>query len=43
MTFYVSLFRDGEETGVVRYGGGEDSREGTVRHATYTIGGQQPG
>lgn len=41
MRFYVSLFGDGEVTRVVRYGTGEEGRAGTVRHATFTIAGQQ--
>ncbi|MGX7676894.1 VOC family protein [Plantactinospora sp. DSM 117369] len=41
MAFYTSLFDDGEVLAVDRYGPGEDGAEGTVRHATFRLGGQQ--
>jgi predicted 3-demethylubiquinone-9 3-methyltransferase (glyoxalase superfamily) len=40
MTFYVSLFADGAIHEVVRYGPGEASREGSIRRASFAIGGQ---
>lgn len=40
MTFYVSLFADGEIRDVVRYGPDEAGPEGTIMRATFAIGGQ---
>ncbi|MEV4754926.1 VOC family protein [Micromonospora sp. NPDC049559] len=41
MTFYTSLFDDSEVLAVSRYGPGEEGVEGSVRHATFTLAGQQ--
>ncbi len=41
MTFYTSLFDDGEITSITRYGAGEPGPEGTVQHAILTLAGQQ--
>lgn len=41
MTFYLSLFDDAEVLSISRYGAGEDGAEGSVRHATFTLAGQQ--
>lgn len=40
MTFYVSLFPDGEVTHVARYGPEGPGAEGSVMTAGFTIGGQ---
>lgn len=40
MNFYVSLFKNANVTGVVRYGPGEAGAEGSVMHATFTLDGQ---
>lgn len=39
MRFYVSLFEDGEITGIERYGASEPEREGTIKRATFTFAG----
>lgn len=39
MKFYVSLFEGAEVTEVERYGAEEPEREGTVKHATFTLAG----
>lgn len=41
MTFYVSLFPDGEVLDVERYGPGGPGPEGTVIRARFRIGGQE--
>ncbi|MBF9128488.1 VOC family protein [Plantactinospora sp. S1510] len=41
MTFYTSLFDDAEVLAVDRYGPDESGTEGSVRHATFAIAGQQ--
>jgi predicted 3-demethylubiquinone-9 3-methyltransferase (glyoxalase superfamily) len=41
MTFYTSLFSDAEVLAVERYGAGEPGAEGSVKHATFTLAGQQ--
>ncbi|NUO98271.1 MAG: VOC family protein [Nonomuraea sp.] len=41
MTFYVSLFGDSKVVDVSRYGPGEPGAEGTVKHATFTLAGQE--
>lgn len=41
MTFYISLFQDAEVLDISYYGPGEPGAEGTVRHATFTLAGQQ--
>ncbi|NUR90162.1 MAG: VOC family protein [Nonomuraea sp.] len=41
MTFYVSLFDDSKVVDVSRYGPGEQGPEGTVRHATFVLAGQE--
>jgi predicted 3-demethylubiquinone-9 3-methyltransferase (glyoxalase superfamily) len=40
MNFYVSLFRGSEIKQIERYGPGELGAEGTVKRATFTLGGQ---
>jgi predicted 3-demethylubiquinone-9 3-methyltransferase (glyoxalase superfamily) len=40
MTFYLSLFADGEISRLDRYGPGEPGVEGSVRRAEFAIGGQ---
>jgi len=40
MSFYVSLFPDGEITDVVRYGPGEAGAEGTIAKASFSVGSQ---
>ena len=39
MTFYVSLFDDGEITAIERYGPGDPEREGTIQRATFRLAG----
>jgi predicted 3-demethylubiquinone-9 3-methyltransferase (glyoxalase superfamily) len=40
--FYASVFKDGRVGDIVRYGKGEEpDKEGTVKHAAFTLGGQQ--
>ncbi len=41
MTFYTSLFDDGEITSITRYGADEPGPEGTVQHAILSLAGQQ--
>jgi predicted 3-demethylubiquinone-9 3-methyltransferase (glyoxalase superfamily) len=41
MTFYVSLFEDGEIASVTRYGAGQAGAEGSVQHATFKLAGQE--
>jgi predicted 3-demethylubiquinone-9 3-methyltransferase (glyoxalase superfamily) len=41
MTFYVSLFDDAKVVDVTRYGPGEPGKEGTVKHATFSLAGQE--
>ena len=41
MNFYVSLFGGSEIIQVERYGPGEQGAEGTVKRATFTLGGQE--
>lgn len=40
MNFYVSLFADSEIKEIVRYGAGEQSAEGTIKRADFTLAGQ---
>jgi len=39
MDFYVSLFEDAQITELERYDASEPEREGTVKHATFTLAG----
>ncbi len=42
MTFYASVFHDSKINSINRYGAGEEpDREGTVRHAVFTLEGQE--
>jgi predicted 3-demethylubiquinone-9 3-methyltransferase (glyoxalase superfamily) len=41
INFYVSLFKDSRIVNIVRYGAGEGEPEGTVKHAVFTLNGQQ--
>jgi predicted 3-demethylubiquinone-9 3-methyltransferase (glyoxalase superfamily) len=41
MRFYVSLFPGSEIGHVERYGPGEPGPEGSVKHATFTVAGQE--
>ncbi|GAA0438769.1 VOC family protein [Acrocarpospora corrugata] len=41
MTFYVSLFDDAKVVSVTHIGPDEDGTEGKVRHATFTLAGQE--
>jgi predicted 3-demethylubiquinone-9 3-methyltransferase (glyoxalase superfamily) len=41
ITFYTSLFDDAEIVAISRYGPGEAGAEGSVQHATFSLGGQQ--
>lgn len=41
MTFYASLFEDGQVLSVSRFGPDEAGVEGTGRHATFSLAGQQ--
>ncbi|MGW0809928.1 VOC family protein [Nonomuraea sp. NPDC002799] len=41
MNFYVSLFEDAKVVDVTRYGPGEPGKEGTVKHALFTLAGQE--
>ncbi|MBX7547928.1 VOC family protein [Streptomyces sp. tea 10] len=41
MTFYVSLFDDAEVVHLTRHGSGGPGKEGGVRHATFSLAGQQ--
>ena len=40
VSFYVSLFRDGEIVSLDRYGAGEQGKEGSVRRAVVKLAGQ---
>jgi predicted 3-demethylubiquinone-9 3-methyltransferase (glyoxalase superfamily) len=40
MTFYVSLFADGQITDVTRYRAGEAGPEGSIKTAGFSVGGQ---
>jgi len=39
--FYVSLFQNSGVTRIERYGAGEEEPEGTVKHATFSLNGQE--
>ncbi len=39
--FYLSLFKNSEVTHVERYGPNEGGAEGTVKHAAFTLAGQE--
>ncbi|MFC4118033.1 VOC family protein [Nonomuraea zeae] len=41
MTFYLSLFDDAKVIDVNRYGPGEPGKEGTLKHATFALAGQE--
>jgi predicted 3-demethylubiquinone-9 3-methyltransferase (glyoxalase superfamily) len=41
MTFYVSLFAGSDVLDIRRYGPNEAGAEGSVMHATFSLGGQQ--
>ena len=41
MRFYTSLFKQSKILDVTRYGANEDGAEGTVKHATFTLNGQE--
>ncbi len=41
MKFYVSLFKNSSIININRYGAGEDEPEGTVKHATFSLNGQE--
>ena len=41
MRFYTSLFKRSKILHVTRYGANEDGAEGTVKHATFTLNGQE--
>lgn len=41
MTLYTSLFKDAEVRTVSRYGPGEPGAEGSVKHARFTLAGQE--
>lgn len=41
MTLYTSLFKDAQVLAVSRYGPGEPGAEGMVKHARFTLAGQQ--
>ena len=41
MTLYTSLFKDAEVLSVSRYGPGEPGAEGSVKHARFTLAGQE--
>lgn len=41
MTFYLSLFEDSEPISVTRYGPGEQGVEGSIKHATFRLAGQE--
>jgi predicted 3-demethylubiquinone-9 3-methyltransferase (glyoxalase superfamily) len=41
MTLYMSLFTDAEVLAVSRYGAGEPGAEGAVKHARFTLAGQE--
>lgn len=39
--FYTSLFDDSDITRILRYGAGDDQPEGTVKHAQFSLNGEQ--
>ncbi len=41
INFYISLFKDSGIINIERYGAGEGEPEGTVKHAVFTLNGQQ--
>jgi predicted 3-demethylubiquinone-9 3-methyltransferase (glyoxalase superfamily) len=41
MQLYTSLFPNSAILDISRYGAGEEGKEGTVRHATFSLNGQQ--
>jgi len=41
MNFYISLFKNSSMNNIVRYGAGEEDPEGTVKHAVFSIHGQE--
>ena len=41
MNFYVSLFKNSSIIGIERYGAGEEQPEGTVKHARFSLNGQE--
>ncbi|MFC5828935.1 VOC family protein [Nonomuraea insulae] len=41
MNFYVSLFADAKVVAVEHFGPGEPGAEGSVKHATFTLAGQE--
>jgi predicted 3-demethylubiquinone-9 3-methyltransferase (glyoxalase superfamily) len=40
LELYTSVFADSEVAGILRYQAGEAGREGTVKHAQFTLGGE---
>jgi predicted 3-demethylubiquinone-9 3-methyltransferase (glyoxalase superfamily) len=41
MSFYISLFENSRVLSITRYGPGEPGTEGSVMHATFSLGGQE--
>jgi len=41
MNFYVSLFSNSAVSNLVKYGPNEAGKEGTVKHASFTLAGQE--
>ncbi|WP_096189036.1 VOC family protein [Evansella halocellulosilytica] len=41
MNFYTSLFENSEIKNISRYGANEPGKEGSVRHATFSLNGQE--
>lgn len=41
MSFYVSLFKNSRIMNIERYAAGEEEPEGTVKHATFSLAGQE--
>jgi len=41
INFYVSLFKDSEVIKIERYGAGEEEPQGTVKHAAFSLNGQE--
>jgi predicted 3-demethylubiquinone-9 3-methyltransferase (glyoxalase superfamily) len=41
MNFYISLFENSKVLSITRYGPGEPGAEGSVMHATFSLGGQE--
>ena len=41
MNFYISLFPGSKVLSLARYGAGEPGTQGTVKHATFSLGGQE--